>query len=534
MKRIDFSYEDIDSKEFVDRLLTAYVCLDTVSQAVKASTLSVLCDVLAFKYWDENIYRPNSCLEQGDVAFDRAHWEWFANQMAKNDYVVDKNTTSDCFSGTVNEVLIDLAAYVTHRHFDYENERAVMELFDRKHVSIYLNTYDAWKVRYIIRMYRRKSTKESVFPLDSMVNNNIFKLLALGRDPSYLKKRRMLYFDETANNNRVHLLGGKLNISDLNKVFVLAGLDVSGFLTLDELKEMLGRTTDCEVKSTKFLGRNFVETLSKENFEKVIGLIEKKSWYLNFLAVQPLYFSMVDIVDSLNCYAEYDHFALKQALFDVFVESYPRFEKVFVRFNYPNIGKEKKDDFLDAVIGLVREFIDNHLHRVDCEDLIDALELGKRLDELVFLDEEKRLILIGNYLPFYQNRMIANPNSVIVFDGRDDLFKQKIDWRYTYNGTDVNWRPADSKDEPILQVADYVANIVHSFIEFADRDSELVKIDLERLTEVQRNRLLRFKRLYDRSIIHNPECFEYLVSIQLWTRISYLLGMLSAECKNKQ
>lgn len=54
------------------------------------------------------------------------------------------------------------------------------------------------------------------------------------------------------------------------------------------------------MKSTKDLKGSFIEILRKDNFRKILQLIQDKGWHIHFCIVQVLYYGFVDIVDSIN------------------------------------------------------------------------------------------------------------------------------------------------------------------------------------------------------------------------------------------
>jgi hypothetical protein len=101
-------------------------------------------------------------------------------------------------------------------------------------------------------------------------------------DPNLNLMRQTLYYDESGNDNVVRIVNGKLNLDDPNQVFVLGGLSADNAISLSELKDCLGRDTDGEVKSGKFLGDSFIGMLERENFSKLMNLIEARQWHIHF------------------------------------------------------------------------------------------------------------------------------------------------------------------------------------------------------------------------------------------------------------
>ena len=182
------------------------------------------------------------------------------------------------------------------------------------------------------------------------------------------------------------------------------------------------------------------------------------------------------------------------------------------KFEYPDIKSDRMHQFLDALIDLTNDVQANKGVRDDRKRLIVALQSGKLQGELPFIQEEAKRILVGDYFPFYHSRLMTFPRSRFAFDGRDDLFRHKERVCFAYEGSEIDWRVADSKKEPMIQLCDYIVNVVRRFIYFADRNEKLVRKDIRGLTQEGRDRLRKFKDIWVRSERYNPLLTDYVVS----------------------
>lgn len=63
---------------------------------------------------------------------------------------------------------------------------------------------------------------------------------------------------------------------------------------------MLGKIGNSELKAKDNLKGDFVNILRKNNFKQIIELILNRIWHIQFNAVQVLYYTFVDIVDSID------------------------------------------------------------------------------------------------------------------------------------------------------------------------------------------------------------------------------------------
>lgn len=473
---------------------------------------------LSFKKWDEGSYRCNSFLEDGDRAFDDALWKLFLKWVTeKAEDVSLWRDLNEVHLERVDHLVVSMAKYITHRHRDYENERVVRSFFTENDFPIWETSRLADCARFVLKQYNGDDSCRHVVDCAEAVHIRRLYTERCRLDPNLNLMRQSLYYDETGNDNVVRIVNGKLNLNDPNQVFVLGGLLADSAISLSELKDRLGRDTDGEVKSGRFLGDSFVGMLERENFSKLMDLIEDEKWHIHLFVAQPLYYGLVDIVDSIENHV--GDFELKQALFDVVRADLVKAVRVLDKFEYPDIKSDRMHQFLDALIELTNDVQSNKGVRDDRRRLIVALQSGKRQNELPFIQEEAKRILVGDYFPFYHSRMMTFPRSRFVFDGKDDLFLRKEQVCFAYEGSEIDWRVADSEKEPMLQLSDYVVSVIRRFVYFADRNEKLVRKDIRGLTTKGRDCLKRFKDIWMESERYNPLLTEYVVSKRTRSRV---------------
>ena len=511
MKPLSKLNDEMNAEQFSGRLNDIYNELLNSLGGDRSGAQGLICAALSFKKWDENNYRCNSFLEEGDHAFDDALWKWFLKWVAgKTNDVSHLEALNEVSLERVDHLVVSLAKYVTHRHRDYENERAMRSFFAENDFPIWETSGLADCVRFVLRQYNGDCSCRHVVDCAEAVCIRRLHTERCRLDPNLNLMQQSLYYDETGNDNVVRIVNGKLNLDDPNQVFVLGGLSADDAISLAELKDRLGRDTDGEVKSGRFLGDSFVGMLERENFSKLMDLIETEKWHFHLFVAQPLYYGLVDIVDSIENHA--GDFELKQALFDVVRADLVKAVRVLDKFEYPDIKSDRMHQFLDALIDLTNDVQANKGVRDDRKRLIVALQSGKLQGELPFIQEEAKRILVGDYFPFYHSRLMTFPRSRFAFDGRDDLFRHKEQVCFAYEGSEIDWRVADSKKEPMIQLCDYIVNVVRRFIYFADRNEKLVRKDIRGLTQEGRDRLRKFKDIWVRSERYNPLLTDYVVS----------------------
>lgn len=171
------------------------------------------------------------------------------------------------------------------------------------------------------------------------ISNSIRMMIkAQGVDDKYIDKEETLCYDESGNIKHLIVKEGKLN-ADSDTVFVLGGVQADDTISLEELKTALGKSLEKEMKSTKDLKGSFIEILRKDNFRKILQLIQDKGWHIHFCIVQVLYYGFVDIVDSING-LEFAPLEFKAELYKVLKKNPNVTVSIFKKYKYPNVRQK--------------------------------------------------------------------------------------------------------------------------------------------------------------------------------------------------
>ena len=73
-------------------------------------------------------------------------------------------------------------------------------------------------------------------------------LHAQGIEESFLERHETLYYDESGNIKHLIVKGQSLN-ADVDSVFVLGGIHAEDSISTTELKSLLGKSVDSELKA---------------------------------------------------------------------------------------------------------------------------------------------------------------------------------------------------------------------------------------------------------------------------------------------
>ena len=243
-------------------------------------------------------------------------------------------------------------------------------------------------------------------------NSNRMMMKAQGIDEMYIDKEETLYYDESGNIKHLIIKDGKLN-ADSDTVFVLGGVQADDIISLEELKTALGKNLEKEIKSTKDLKGTFIEILRKDNFRKILQIIQDKGWHIHFCIVQVFYYGFVDIIDSISG-LECAPFAFKAELYK--------------KYKYPNVGTKYIKDFLSELIILIDGVIVEDAKKYRLNPLLvflkNSLEKAKEQKELVFIQNETTHEWVGNFVQFYRQQILSFPKKTLVFDEEKQVMSQ--------------------------------------------------------------------------------------------------------------
>ena len=349
------------------------------------------------------------------------------------------------------------------------------------------------------------------------VSNSIRMMMkAQGIDEMYIDKEETLYYDESGNVKHLIVKDCKLN-ADSDTVFVLGGVHADDIISLEELKTALGKNLEKEIKSTKDLKGTFIEILRKENFRKILQIIQDKGWHIHFCIVQVLYYGFVDIIDSI-CGLEFNPFAFKAELYKVLKRNPNTTISIFKKYKYPNVGTKYIKDFLSELIILIDGVIAEDVKKYRLNPLLvflkSCLEKAKEQKELIFIQNETTHEWVGNFVQFYRQQILSFPKKTLVFDEEKQVMSQITEEDIIIDGkAPDNYSFKESGSDAMIQVSDYVVSILRKYMIFLDRLEPEVDADIQNFDENQMNNYKLLNRILADSMNYNP-LFVHFVACQ--------------------
>lgn len=327
-----------------------------------------------------------------------------------------------------------------------------------------------------------------------------------------------MYYDESNNCLKFKFkdAGGDLNV-DYTEDYVLAGVAFEGIESPMDIDAVFSKLqlqkSIADVKLKHLIGKvpegvhKFLHALDSAKVESVLtDMLSVDNLYIHWSAINLLYYSLVDIVDSVLSVPVY-HSEIKNVLFKYAKRDEEYILPLLAQYKYPNIDPSKIKDYCFAMVDWIENIVPDD---VEDEFLLEFLrqELkasGKKGDAPFLVDNEDH-VLIDGFAADYMSRMGIFQGSTHIFDEisevQEVLESTPIDSEFLFNR--AAFRFEKSHDSKWLQLCDIVAGIMASFFTFANRITveEFVPM-IGAFNEQQKRNLVLLHRLMKKSINKN-------------------------------
>ena len=309
------------------------------------------------------------------------------------------------------------------------------------------------------------------------------------------------FYDETNNIRKLYLTGKGLNVDQPHN-FVLAGIacrGVSHDSDFDPLFDSLRlQKTAKELKLHQIAKGSFLDMLKSKKLTQVLNWLEERDFYIHYFNLNVLYWSIVDILDSIigeacNPIFIRNHLQLKSDFYEIALLNSSEFLKKLADFNYPDVSQEKRDEFCHWTI-LLSEQHSNYLPVLRSKMLTDLLKTALTLHELPFISDGHGKELIDDFSVYYLQKLYIFKDSQHIFDEEEHI-QQLIAGFPMEHGIKpiMNHHFVKSHHSRGVQVSDVVAGFLGKYFNYLkDTNNEQLLLDLDNLTEYQ---LATFKAL---------------------------------------
>lgn len=353
-----------------------------------------------------------------------------------------------------------------------------------------------------------------------------------------------IYCDESSNAIKFRFKDetGKLNV-DWRNDFVLAGIAYEGNTPPFDIDELFASfklqktVTDAKLGNiAKYKGNDvnrFVDILKSTKVTLFLNALWNSNTYIHWSTQSLLYFALVDIVDSM-IEIPYMLNEIKNILYKYVRLELDCFLEFLARYSYPNIKKEKVEDFCEEFISWIESIEPESYDDEFClEFLRQGAKSSRKSGELVFIteskdDESQDDFLIENFVPIYASRLGEFPSSTIHFDKCDIIEKNIAELANVI--CDIKTPPYDfliSTNNRRIQLCDFVSGIIAALLAFVNENNiDEIDAKIKSFDETQKYNLKLLTQLIRRSSTKNKYFDHMSCNYEQGERITYIIDYM--------
>ncbi|MBE5845678.1 MAG: hypothetical protein E7302_16225 [Butyrivibrio sp.] len=324
----------------------------------------------------------------------------------------------------------------------------------------------------------------------------------------------VFYYDESNNCRKFWVDDSKQQFNtDYTADFVLAGLvkkeedivDVS-LETFRKPLKLQGNVEEIKFKKLYAKG-DFLQCVKEKRLFETLSWIDKSPFYIHYTNVNNLFYTLVEIFDSIVKPDEisefgYDYFKMKSVFYHMFKGKADELQILMFKYKYPNIQREDVEAFCNELLFLLgsrREMKEEE------KFLAGMLARASKSDELVFLHDNDDYIMQENYAEFYADPIRKYQKSTHIFDEEttvQDIVKRQIAQRE--NMAD-NFKFVKSETDIFVQLSDVVAGTLGKLFKYINSTSvSQRRKDIEGLSKLQVDNVLLIDKLRMEADRENP------------------------------
>lgn len=336
------------------------------------------------------------------------------------------------------------------------------------------------------------------------------------------------FYDETGNCRKFYLTEGGVNAKDsLKKDFILGGIALSDndlgvdFESLHHIMDFKEGQKELKFKHLYKNSKDFLSFMSFNKTKEFLQWIKDNNCYIHYCTLNNLYYSLVDIVDSL--YETHPLlfgnmqliFEIKNSLYNFVKEHCDEIINLLYENNYPNV--EDCKSFCESLCDLIYIYNDeDDMQRgFVLEMLRQMLKQAGRENKLLFVQDNEPFTLITDYYQLYLYRCEIFSKSTHIFDEEKQVEAKLKNYQLLEDGKIINnYSFVESHKNNYVQVSDIVVGFLGKLFVFLDENSfEQIIVISSRLTE---NQKICFRLLFDLISESDQKCtlfFKNLNSI---------------------
>lgn len=342
-----------------------------------------------------------------------------------------------------------------------------------------------------------------------------------------------IYYDESNNPRKLLLADDGFNVPNA-QCFVLAGIAAHDQSALPSFAELVTafrlQPTARELKFKNIADGDFERAIGGRHMATLLDLLLDRGLVIHLSVLDTLYWSLVDVVDSLMAEPRIGpiliHAELKSALRDVGLRDLPALLTLLRSYRYPDLTRESVPAFLSAL----QHFIDTHRRNGEAPAyaLARIMERAASLPalELTFLHDNDLDVLIESFSDFYLHRVYTFSHAHHVFD-EETVIEPKLRQLRIVDGIQpIDYRFADSVDEVGIQLSDAVCGTFRTLFDYLQvHELEVLAERRARYTPVQRENIGKLDALIDRSGALSDGLLHYIFPVDLQRKHAAVMGV---------
>ena len=324
----------------------------------------------------------------------------------------------------------------------------------------------------------------------------------------------VFYYDESNNCRKFWVDDSKQQFNtDYTADFVLAGLvkkeEDTVDVSLESFRKPLKLQGNVEEFKFKKLYANgdFLQCVKEKRLLETLSWIDKSPFYIHYTNVNNLFYTLVEIFDSIVKPDEisefgYNYFKMKSVFYYMFKGKADELQILMFKYKYPNIQRENVESFCNELLFLLgsrREMKEEE------KFLAGMLARASKSDELVFLHDNDDYIMQENYAEFYADPIRKYQKSTHIFD--EETTVQDIVKRQIAQGENMadNFKFVKSETDIFVQLSDVVAGILGKLFKYINSTSvNQRRKDIEGLSRIQIDNILLIDKLRMEANRENP------------------------------
>ena len=324
----------------------------------------------------------------------------------------------------------------------------------------------------------------------------------------------VFYYDESNNCRKFWVDDSKQQFNtDYTADFVLAGLVKKEGDTVHASLETFRKPLKLqgnveEIKFKKLYAKgDFLQFLKEKRLFETLSWIDKSPFYIHYTNVNNLFYTLVEIFDSIVKPDEisefgYNYFKMKSVFYYMFKGKADELQILMFKYKYPNIQRENVERFCNELLFLLgsrREMKEEE------KFLAGMLARASKSDELVFLHDNDDYIMQENYAEFYADPIRKYQKSTHIFD--EETTVQDIVKRQIAQGENMadNFKFVKSETDIFVQLSDVVAGILGKLFKYINSTSvNQRRKDIEGLSRIQIDNILLIDKLRMEANRENP------------------------------